>query len=73
MTRDQHLQWAKDRAKALLNSGDIAGGMASFTSDMGKHEGTKETLQNGISHIIIMQALMTNNASDCIACVDGFN
>tara|TARA_R110000744_G_scaffold338330_1_gene443527 strand:- start:51 stop:272 length:222 start_codon:yes stop_codon:yes gene_type:complete len=73
MTRSEHLQWAKDRAKELLNAGDIAGGMASFTSDMGKHEATNETLQNGISQAIIMQALMTNNARECVDCVDGFN
>jgi hypothetical protein len=36
VTRDEHLQWAKDRALACLP--DEAGAMASFTSDLQKHE-----------------------------------
>jgi hypothetical protein len=53
--------------------GDVASGMASFTSDMRKHPETNETLQNGLSHVIIMQALMTNSQRECISAVTGFN
>ncbi len=73
MNRQQHLQWCKDRALDYLNRGKIAEGMASFTSDMGKHEDTARTLNNGLSHAIIMQALMTNSQRECIAAVEGFN
>jgi hypothetical protein len=72
MTRTKHLQWCKDRAIQYLDKGDVAQGMASFTSDMSKHPETNETLQNGLSHPIIMQALMTNNSRSCIECINGF-
>lgn len=42
MTRAEHLQWAKDRAAAYLDKSDAPQAMASFISDMGKHEGTKD-------------------------------
>ena len=73
MTRTEHLQWAKDRAVKIIEGGDVASGMASFTSDMFKHPETNETLKNGLSHAIIMQALMTNSQRECIAAVTGFN
>lgn len=73
MTRSEHLQWCKDRALELINKGHIAEGMASFTSDMGKHPETNETLQDGLSHQIIMLALFTNNSSDCANAINGFN
>ena len=40
MTRDEHLQWCKDRALEYCNSGDTQQAYASMTSDLGKHEGT---------------------------------
>lgn len=73
MTRKEHLQWCKDRAIAYIDNAQLAEGMASFTSDMSKHPETNETLRNGISHPIIMQALMTNNPRACTECVNGFN
>lgn len=36
MTRDEHLQWAKDRALEYLPN-DLASATASFVSDLGKH------------------------------------
>ena len=41
-TRKEHLQWCKDRALEILESGDIAGAYASFGSDMRKHDETKD-------------------------------
>lgn len=40
MERAEHLKWAKDRAAVYLDNGNAAQAMASFISDMGKHEGT---------------------------------
>ena len=73
MTRSEHLQWCKDRAVAYLNEGQIAEGIASFTSDMRKHEETKATLNNGLSMPLIMQATMSNSGTECIKCIEGFN
>lgn len=69
MTRTEHLQWCKDRALELLNNGNIAAG----TSDMIKHPETNKTMQNGLSHPILMRALLTNDQRRCIAAIEGFN
>ncbi len=73
LTRNQHLEWAKARSIELLEKGQIAEGMASFTSDLSKHPEATEIVKNPLYHPIIMQALMTNDAKQCIAAVDGFN
>lgn len=39
-TREEHLQWAKDRAIEYVNRGDLVNALASFASDCGNHEGT---------------------------------
>ena len=44
MNRSEHLQWCKDRAIPYFAKGEKAQGMASFVSDMGKHEETKDHL-----------------------------
>jgi len=38
--RGRHLHWCKERAFEYLDRGDIAGGVASFVSDMGKNNET---------------------------------
>lgn len=73
MNRSEHLKRCKDRAIKLIEQGKIAEGMASFTSDMGKHPDTLATIQNGVFHEIIMAALMTNSQVDCINAIKGFN
>jgi hypothetical protein len=40
MTREEHLQWCKDRALDYVSRGDLADAMASMMSDMEKHPGT---------------------------------
>lgn len=46
MTKAEHLKWARARALALLDKGKLSQALASFSSDMMKHEGTctKETM-----------------------------
>lgn len=40
MTRQEHLQFSKDRALEVLDTGDVAGAAASFYSDLGSHPET---------------------------------
>jgi hypothetical protein len=40
MTRDEHLDWAKKRALAYVEAGDVQNAFASFLSDLGKHDET---------------------------------
>jgi hypothetical protein len=42
MTREEHLQWAKDRAIEYVDRGDIVGAFASFTSNCKKHDETRD-------------------------------
>jgi hypothetical protein len=37
LTRAEHLQWAKDRALAYVETGDLASACASILSDLSKH------------------------------------
>ena len=41
MTREEHLQWCKDRAIAYVDEGDLKEAFSSMCSDVGKHEETR--------------------------------
>lgn len=40
MTRQEHLEWCKQRALEYVDKGDNKNAFASFQSDMGKHPDT---------------------------------
>lgn len=46
MTRDEHLQWCKDRAVEYVDRGELSMALASFTSDVRKHEDTADLAEN---------------------------
>lgn len=41
MTRADHLEWCKSRARDYLEAGDTKGALASMFSDLGKHAETE--------------------------------
>ncbi len=41
MTREEHLQWCKDRALEYVENGDITSAWGSMVSDLNKHDGTR--------------------------------
>lgn len=41
MTRQEHLQWCKDRAIEYVDADDLKNAFASFQSDMSKHPETE--------------------------------
>lgn len=59
MNRQDHLQWAKDRALEILEKGDITGAWTSFVSDMGKHNDLKDHMAINLG----MQLLFSGNLS----------
>ena len=69
MTREEHLQWAKERA---LKEPEISSMWGSFNSDMSKHEEL-------VSHIALPLGMMLftsgswENISDCEKFIEGFN
>ncbi len=52
MTREEHLQWCKDRALEYVDMGDLGQAFASMASDLTKHEETKN--HSGIKLGIMM-------------------
>lgn len=71
MKRDEHLQWAKDRALEYLPK-DIPGALSSFISDMRKHDELKEHV--GLE--LLGMLMITNNfrgPDDVKHQIEGFN
>ena len=40
-TYDEHIEWCKQRARVLLDDGDVPQAIASMLSDLGKHPETE--------------------------------
>lgn len=41
MTRAEHIEWCKQRAREYLDKGDLRNAVASMTSDLSKHPETQ--------------------------------
>jgi len=41
-TRDEHVQWCKDRALPYVDGGDLKSAFASMASDLSKHADTED-------------------------------
>lgn len=46
MTRDEHLQWCKDRAMEYVRQGQLLDGVTSMMSDLDKHPETAGVAAN---------------------------
>lgn len=68
MTRDEHLQWAKNRAMEYINRNDYPQAVASMLSDLGKHPDTEKSAQS-----CGFLALMVKDRRSAIDFVQGFN
>ena len=69
-TRQEHLQWCKDRANEYIKTGDGQGAMSSMISDLGKHDGTVGSVQIGF---MLMTATSAHDLGAVKRFVDGFN
>ncbi len=73
MNRVSHLQWAKDRALALVKQGDLNQAIASIQSDLGKHPELRDLII--MVHTVSM-GLMLNNlftSNEVIKLIQGIN
>lgn len=73
MTRTQHLQWAKDRAK---NSNAQSGFQlwVDFRHDMGKHDETKDHIALELGNMMFLQSLKNMPSYyDVDEFIEGFN
>ena len=72
MTRDEHLQWAKDRALEYADRGDAQNAVASIGSDLAKHP----DLASHAGIMLGMMMLMSGNLrgpQDIRHFIEGFN
>lgn len=71
-TRQEHVQWCKDRAMEYVNDGDLQGAYASMTSDLGKHPETEghSAIQLGM---MLMIGGHLSTAQEMGKFIDGFN
>lgn len=69
MTRAEHINWCKKRAREYLSQGDVQNAVASMLSDMSKHP--ECTVHPAISAIGMM-AVLQQDASGAQRFIDGF-
>lgn len=74
MNRAEHLAWCKARAIELVDAGELAGAVASMTSDMEKHPET--SLAGPTAMFLMMAGGMAATNGDTAGVrrwVEGFN
>jgi len=59
ITRQEHLDWCKQRALQILGSGDIDGAYASMASDLEKDESTKGHAAIGLGLMMLMSGFLS--------------
>lgn len=62
-TRKEHMQWCKKRALEYVSAGDLMNAVASMTSDLGKHDETKD-LANPSKGFLILDGRMKASEGD---------
>jgi uncharacterized membrane-anchored protein len=70
MTREEHLESCKQRARAYLDKGDVKNAVASMMSDLNKHP---ETAIGGILATLGLHAAMTGDLAEARRYIEGFN
>lgn len=70
MTREEHLDWCKQRANEYLDKGDVKNAIASMMSDLNKHPDTKSANQS-LGMLGIMYAVQ-NDADGARRFIEGF-
>lgn len=71
MTRQEHLDWCKARAKEYLDKGDIPNAIASMMSDLRKHPETETN--NPFLDMLGMQAAASGDIREARRYIEGFN
>lgn len=72
MTREEHVEWCKKRAREYLQIGQVQDALASIFSDLRKHEETKDhpAIQIGVQLMMIGELHDLDSARRFI---EGFN
>lgn len=72
MTRDEHLQWCKDRANEYVNQGDLTNAYGSMVSDLSKHPETTGHAAIELGMMMLMAGHL-NSKDEMRKFIDGFN
>lgn len=71
MTRNEHMDWCKDRARAYLDQGDTTDAIASMMSDLRKHPDTAGLVEGPLAMLGLMAA--QGSVEEARRFIDGFN
>ncbi len=72
MTRQEHLDWCKQRALEYIAQGDVKNAWASMCSDFGKHEETAGHMAIGLGMMMVMGGQLSTPA-EMKKFIEGFN
>ena len=72
MTREEHLQWCKDRALEYVKQGDLQQAFASMCSDLNKHPETQNHIGIGLGLGLLMIGKL-NTQEEMRKFIEGFN
>ena len=72
-SRKAHLDWCKERALFYVAEGELALAVQSMLSDLGKHEGTQDAAELGMSLIAVELMGGQLNESRVKNWIEGFN
>jgi hypothetical protein len=70
-TREEHLEWCKERAREYLDRGELGDAVASMGSDLSKHSETN-TAANGYLMMAVMLNVVDGDAAAVRRWVEGF-
>lgn len=73
MTRTEHLQWCKDRAIELLDTGDLQQAFASMCSDVMKHDETQHHSTTNILGLSQLSAGLLSTPDAMRSWILGYN
>jgi len=69
-SREEHLEWCKQRARDYLKAGDIPNAITSMLSDLGKHPDTR--LDDPFLPMVGMLAARDNDLAAAERFIEGF-
>ena len=72
MTRQEHVQWCKNRALQYVDAGDLNQGYASMIYDLGKHPETKNHPAAQLGMMLLMGGKL-NTKQEMRKFIEGFN
>jgi hypothetical protein len=70
-TREEHLDWCKERAREYLAQGDVKSAIASMMSDLDKHEETR--VKNPALNMLGLLAAVNEDLAEARRFIEGFH